>query len=238
MEHSVTGGWWRQFHSNFFHSYGMDSNHFMFLIGFFFPPLEDHRRHYVGDGSFGATAVLQDACTPPGRPDVLAGREPEHILLGANKMPSLWGAKGQPKRNRLSLLLINSELLTFYSESWNRVSYVSQTLHKPLNSAFWNIWLHENIYVVDAKAEVWKTGCGRYSAMLAQEQSLGNARKGAVWKDIKLPSGKTKTLKDIGKQDWKNHRATNRVNAAVPGLPGAILITVLEGPWVQKRCKN
>lgn len=201
MEHSVTGGWWRQFHSNFFHSYGMDSNHFIFLIGFFFPPLEDHRRHYVGDGSFGATAVLQDACTPPGRPDVLAGREPEHILLGANKMPSLWGAKGQPKRNRLSLLLINSELLTFYSESWNRVSYVSQTLHKPLNSAFWNTWLHENIYVVDAKAEVWKTGCGRYSAMLAQEQSLGNARKGAVWKDIKLPSGKTKTLKDIGKQD-------------------------------------
>ena len=42
--------------------------------------------------------------------------------------------KGQPKCKRLSL--ISSELLAFPSESWNRVSYISQTLHKSVQLCF------------------------------------------------------------------------------------------------------
>lgn len=120
-----------------FHSYSTESNHFIFLTGFL---LGGHWKPwvlYIGGGELWATAVLRDAYAMLERPDVLAFGELGYIRIGANKRASLWGGKGnQNAKDSLSLSLINSELLAFSSESWNRVFYISQTLHKPMQLCF------------------------------------------------------------------------------------------------------
>lgn len=70
------------------------------------------------------------------RPDVLALGELGCIPIGANKRPLCEVERATKMQKTLSLSLINSELLAFPSESWNRVSYISQTLHKPMQLCF------------------------------------------------------------------------------------------------------
>ena len=102
-----------------------------------------------------------------------------------------------------SLSLINSELLAFPCESWNRVSYISQTLHKPMQLCFLKyVASQEHLCRGTQKPNSGKQA-GWFLEMLWEERSLGNAGNRAVWKELKLPPWENENIynKDMRKQD-------------------------------------
>ena len=185
-----------------FHSYGTESNHFIFLTGFLWGGHWKPWGLYIGGGELWTTAILGDAHAMLERPDVLALGELGHIPIGANKRASLWGGKGN-QNAKDSLSLINSELLAFPCESWNRVSYISQTLHKPMQLCFLKyVASQEHLCRGTQKPNSGKQA-GWFLEMLWEERSLGNAGNRAVWKELKLPPWENENIynKDMRKQD-------------------------------------
>lgn len=114
---------------------------FFFL---FFLPLEDHEDIMLGMGAVGHICPLR--CGYPSREArCLYTRGTWCIPVKANKMVSLWGARGQPIHNTLSLYLINCEWLTFpWIMGMEWLTFLRHSINH-YKCTFWNTWLHMNI---------------------------------------------------------------------------------------------
>ena len=149
------------------HSYGTESNHFIFLTGFLCGGHWKPWGLYIGGGELWATAVLGDAHAKLERPDVLALGELGHIPIGANKRASLWGGKGNQNAND-SL----SSAVSYWPFPVNHGTGCPTFLKHSINQcncAFWNTWLHKNIYVGGHKSQILENRLGWFLEMPWEE---------------------------------------------------------------------
>lgn len=127
------------------------------FLFFFFLPLEDHEDIMLGMGAVGHICPLR--CGYPSREArCLYTRGTWCIPVKANKMVSLWGARGQPIHNTpsLSYKLWMTDLPMNHGDG---VTYISQTLHKPLQVYFLK-YMTSHEYFSRHRREFWKTSWG------------------------------------------------------------------------------